>query len=59
MKTVDGKLRVDLNKLREIDPDVKGLPKEVVKIIDEELSILDGFITTLHPWLGYQQIKKT
>ena len=31
MKTVDGKLRVDLNKLREIDPDVKGLPKEVVK----------------------------
>jgi hypothetical protein len=31
MKRVDGKLRVDFKKLREIDPDIKGLPKEVVK----------------------------
>ena len=31
MKRVDGKLRVDFDKLRKIDPDVKGLPKEVIK----------------------------
>ena len=28
----------------------------ILKIIDEELSIVDGFITTLHPWLGYQNL---
>jgi len=28
----------------------------ILKIIDEELGIADGFITTLHPWLGYQNL---
>ena len=28
----------------------------VLKAIDEELGIADGFITTLHPWLGYQNL---
>ena len=28
----------------------------VLKIIDEEFGISDGFITTLHPWLGYQNL---
>ena len=31
MERVDGKLRVNFDKLRKIDPDVKGLPKEVIK----------------------------
>jgi len=31
MKRVDGKLRVDLNKLLKVDPDVKGLPKSDAK----------------------------
>jgi len=31
MKRVDGKLRVNFDKLRKIDPDVKGLPKEITK----------------------------
>ena len=28
----------------------------VLKPIDEEFNILQGFITTLHPWLGYQNL---
>ena len=28
----------------------------VLKIIDEEFCITDAFITTLHPWLGYQNL---
>ena len=28
----------------------------VLKILDEEFGIIDGFITTLHPWLGYQNL---
>ena len=28
----------------------------VLKILDEEFGITDGFITTLHPWLGYQNL---
>jgi len=30
IKTVDGKVRIDLKKVLEIDPDAKGLPKEVL-----------------------------
>jgi len=28
----------------------------VLKLIDRRLGIVDGFITTLHPWLGYQNL---
>ncbi|SVE06723.1 uncharacterized protein METZ01_LOCUS459577, partial [marine metagenome] len=28
----------------------------ILKIINEELCITGGFITTLHPWLGYQNL---
>tara|TARA_B100000579_G_scaffold79047_1_gene61389 strand:- start:438 stop:1472 length:1035 start_codon:yes stop_codon:yes gene_type:complete len=28
----------------------------VLKILNEEFSIIDGFITTMHPWLGYQNL---
>ena len=28
----------------------------VLKLLDEEFGIIDGFITTLHPWLGYQNL---
>ena len=28
----------------------------VLNILDEEFGITDGFITTLHPWLGYQNL---
>jgi len=28
----------------------------VLKILDKEIGIEDGFITTLHPWLGYQNL---
>jgi len=28
----------------------------VMKVLDDELGLLDGFITTLHPWLGYQNL---
>lgn len=28
----------------------------VLKVLDEEIGINDGFITTLHPWLGYQNL---
>lgn len=28
----------------------------VLKVLDEKFSVVDGFITTLHPWLGYQNL---
>ena len=28
----------------------------VISILEKEFGILDGFITTLHPWLGYQNL---
>ena len=28
----------------------------VLKLLDEAIGIKDGFITTLHPWLGYQNL---
>jgi hypothetical protein len=36
MKRIDGKLRVNFDKLHKIDPDVKGLPKEVLKPVARE-----------------------
>ena len=28
----------------------------LAKLIDDEFNILEGFLTTLHPWLGYQNL---
>ena len=28
----------------------------VLRVLENEIGIIDGFITTLHPWLGYQNL---
>ena len=28
----------------------------MISLLEEEFGISDGFITTLHPWLGYQNL---